>query len=211
MSGMDRDLGFRVELSKFSGTLTTLTVVSKSQVYLPNLSHVEEKDKIIEEDFSVDWVSPPIYDIYPDEAEDLLEEVTSFLNTIKIVEENNVHRMFDESSKIEISQWDLERINYVDFLGIESLMSNFSKQNLDVRFGILEENLIFLVQERIDYFWKKFMESEFMTINQELVKIILSQVGARTSDLIFRVKLPVVSLLVSSCFGVEKYKSEVID
>jgi hypothetical protein len=28
---------------------------------------VEEEDDIIEEDFSVDWVFPPIYDIYPNE------------------------------------------------------------------------------------------------------------------------------------------------
>jgi hypothetical protein len=44
---------------------------------------------------------------------------------------------------------------------------------------MLEENLNFCRQERIDHFLKKFMESEFMTINQELMKIILSQVGAR--------------------------------
>jgi hypothetical protein len=30
--------------------------------------------KLIDEDLSVDWASPPIYDIYPNE-EDLLEEI----------------------------------------------------------------------------------------------------------------------------------------
>jgi len=62
---------------------------------------VEEEYEIIEKDFSVDWVSPPIYNIYPDEN-DLLEEVNLFLNTIKIVEENDVHLVFDESPKSEI-------------------------------------------------------------------------------------------------------------
>jgi hypothetical protein len=65
------DLGFKVELPKIYGTLTSLTIVSKSQAHLPNPSHVEEEDEYIEEDFSVDWVSP-IYDIYPDK-EDLKE------------------------------------------------------------------------------------------------------------------------------------------
>jgi hypothetical protein len=62
---------------------------------------VEEEYEIIEEYFSVDWVSPSIYNIYPDKN-DLLEEVNLFLNTIKIVEENDVHLVFDESLKSEI-------------------------------------------------------------------------------------------------------------
>jgi hypothetical protein len=78
---------------------------------------LDEEDEFIEEDFSVDWTSPPIYDIYADK-EDLLEEVNLFLDTIKIAKENDVHCVFDESPKSEISQWGLEKINYVDFLGI---------------------------------------------------------------------------------------------
>jgi hypothetical protein len=62
--------------------------------------------KFINEDFSVDWASQPIYDIYLDE-DDLLEEVNLFLNTIQIVEENNVHLVFDENSKSELSEWSL--------------------------------------------------------------------------------------------------------
>jgi hypothetical protein len=50
-------------------------------------------------------------------------------------------------------------------------LANFPKENL------LEEILIFRGQERIESFWKNFTESEFMTINQELVKIISSLVG----------------------------------
>jgi hypothetical protein len=48
------DLGFRVELPKIYGTLTSLTIVNKSQAHLPNPSHVEEEGKYIEDDFSVD-------------------------------------------------------------------------------------------------------------------------------------------------------------
>jgi hypothetical protein len=67
------DLDFTIELSEISGTLTSLTIVSKSLVAnLPNSYYVEEEDDFIEEYFSVDWASPPIYDTYPDE-EDLLE------------------------------------------------------------------------------------------------------------------------------------------
>jgi hypothetical protein len=51
--------------------------------------------------------------------------------------------MFEESLKSEISQWGREKINCVDFLGIENFMLNFSNQNLDVGFGMSEENLIF--------------------------------------------------------------------
>jgi len=54
----------------------------------------------------------------------------------------------------------------------------FPKENLDVCFSMLEEILIIHGQERIEKFWKKFTDSEFMTINQELVKIISSQVHA---------------------------------
>jgi hypothetical protein len=46
-----KDLGFRVELLEISGTLTSLTIVSKSQAHLSNPSHVEEEDKFIEKYF----------------------------------------------------------------------------------------------------------------------------------------------------------------
>jgi hypothetical protein len=87
----------------------------------------------------VDWVSPPIYDIYLDK-EDLLKEVNLFLDTINIVEGNDVHHVFDESQKSEISQWSFQKINYVDFLGIKIFLSTFSKQNLDVGIGMVEES-----------------------------------------------------------------------
>jgi hypothetical protein len=94
--------------------------------------------KLIDENLSVDWVSPPIYDIYPDE-EDLLEEVNLVLDTINIVEGNDVHLVSKKSPKSEISQWGLEKINYVDFPGIETFLSTLPKQNLDVGVGMVEE------------------------------------------------------------------------
>jgi hypothetical protein len=63
------DLGFKVELPEFSSTFTTLTFVSEYQL--------EKEDKFIEKYFSVDWVAPPIYDIYPHE-DDFFEEVIKF-------------------------------------------------------------------------------------------------------------------------------------
>ena len=33
----------------------------------------------------------------------------------------------------------LEKINYVDFLGVETFLSTFSKQNIDVGVGMVEE------------------------------------------------------------------------
>ena len=107
-----------------------------------------------------------------------MEEVNLFLDTIKIVKENDVYCVFNESPKSEISQWGLEKINYADFLEIENFLSTFPKQNLDVGFGMLEEILNFCGQERIHHFRIIFTNGEFMTINQALLKIILSQVGA---------------------------------
>jgi hypothetical protein len=44
-----------------------------------------EEDEFIEEDFSLHWVSLPIYDIYPDEN-DLLKEVSFVVDTRKFIE-----------------------------------------------------------------------------------------------------------------------------
>jgi hypothetical protein len=70
----------------------------------------------------MDWNSLPTYDTYVDD-EDFI--VVSSLSYDKEVENNSVNNVFDESSKSEISQWSLDKINYVDFLGIENFLSNF--------------------------------------------------------------------------------------
>jgi hypothetical protein len=59
-----------------------------------------------------------------------LEEVKFLVDTIKIVEENDICYVFDKSPKIEISQWVLEKINYVDFLGIKNYVKFSLKKNL---------------------------------------------------------------------------------
>jgi hypothetical protein len=68
-----------------------------------------------------------------------LEEVNLVLNTINIVEGNDVHLVFEESPQSEISQWGLEKINYIDFLGVGTFLSMFPKQNIDVGIGMVEE------------------------------------------------------------------------
>jgi hypothetical protein len=73
---------------------------------------VEEEDGFIEEDCSVDWVSPAIYDTYPD------EEVSS------------MHQVLVESPKREV--FDLE----VDFLGVDAILSKTFNQSIDEICGV---------------------------------------------------------------------------
>jgi hypothetical protein len=68
-----------------------------------------------------------------------LEEVDLFLDTINIVEGNDVHLVLDKSPMSEISQWGLKKINYVDFLEIETFLSTFPTQNLDVGVRLFDE------------------------------------------------------------------------
>jgi hypothetical protein len=83
---------------------------------------VEEEDKYIEEDFFVDWVSPPIYDIYPDEED--LKQVSFVVNTENLIEENNSYDVLDESPKFEGFNLEVEEISLVDFLGVDNILSN---------------------------------------------------------------------------------------
>jgi len=118
---------------------------------------MEVEDELVEGDSLVDWSSPLIYDIYPNE-EDLVEEGSVPVDTIKIVQEIDTHYVFDESPNGEVPQWGLDKINYVDFLGVENFLSTFPNQNLDVGFGMLEEKLILYGREIIDPYWEVFME-----------------------------------------------------
>lgn len=100
--------------------LLALTVVIKSQSDLSNLSHVEEEAKFVEGDSS-DWDSLPIYDIYL-EKNDLLEEVSFSVDTVKIVEENDVHNVFDESPKVKYINGMLRKLIMFTFLGLKFLI-----------------------------------------------------------------------------------------
>jgi hypothetical protein len=172
------NLGFKVGLSKIYGTLTSLTIVSKSQAHLPNLSHVKEEDKFIEEDFSVDWVSPLIYDIYPDE-DDLLKEVSFVVNTENFIEENNNYDVFDESHKFEGFNLEVEEIDLVDFLGVDNILSNSLDDGGFDQFYLVDENIVFKTEEIANPLWEIFMACERKKINEECVKIELSQANVR--------------------------------
>jgi hypothetical protein len=64
-------------------------------------------------------------------------------------------------------------------VGIENFLSNFPNNNLDVGFEVLEGIFNFCGQESIDPFWEPFMERELEKINEECMKIDLSQAGVR--------------------------------
>ena len=139
--------GFKLDIPEFQGDLQLkefMNQVATVGKVLDFKEVIEDRqvslvaNKLIEENLSVDWTSPPIYDIYPDKK-GLLDEVNLVLYTINIVEGNDFHLVFEKSPKSEISRWGLEKINYVDFLGVETFLSTFPKQNLDVGVGMVEE------------------------------------------------------------------------
>jgi hypothetical protein len=137
--------GFKLNIPEFQGDLQPEELVDQVAAVgeVLNFKEVPEDrrvslvaTKLIDEDLSIDWASPPIYDIYHDEK-DLLEEVNLIIDTINIVEGNDVHLVSEESRKSEISQRGLEKINYVDFLG--TFLSTLHKQKLDIGIGMVEE------------------------------------------------------------------------
>jgi hypothetical protein len=148
----------------------------------PNLCFVEDDMDSVDEEFqheevledpfqsSVDWNSLLIY--ATDVNDEYLVEVSSLPYDQEVDKNWDTHHLFDESPKGEVSWLSLEKINYVDFLGIE----NF---DLDLGFGMFEENLIFSDQEVFDHFWEIFMEGKLKKINKGRVKIKLSQIGAK--------------------------------
>jgi hypothetical protein len=111
---------FKLNIPKFQGDLQPKELMDRVAAIGEVLDFKEVPEdrrvslvatKLIDEYLSVDWASPPIYDIYLDE-EDLLEDVNLVLDTINIVGGNDVHLLSEESPKSEISQWGLEKINY---------------------------------------------------------------------------------------------------
>jgi hypothetical protein len=103
---------FKLDIPKFQGDLQPKEFMDQVAAVGEVLDFKEVPEdqwvslvttKLIDEDLSVDWVSLPIYDIYPNK-EGLLEEVNLVLDTINIVEGNDVYLVFEESPKSEISQ-----------------------------------------------------------------------------------------------------------
>jgi hypothetical protein len=78
---------------------------------------VEEKDGFIAEYYSVDWTSPPIYDIYPDEEKSL--EKVNLSDTHYVLNKSPEDKAFDLS---------VAPINYVDFIGVDAILLNSSNQ-----------------------------------------------------------------------------------
>jgi hypothetical protein len=106
-----------------------------------SLSYDQEKESV------VDWVSPLIYDIYP-EKEEPLEKLNLSYNIENFVDESSTHHVLNESLKSEV--FDLD-VNEVDFFGVENILSN----SLDVN-GFddfyAENNLMFISEEIVDHF-----------------------------------------------------------
>jgi hypothetical protein len=91
--------------------------VPRDAAEIMSQSVVEEEDGFIAEYYLVDWTSPPIYDIYPNEKE-LLEKV-NLLDT---------HHVLDKSPEDKAFDLSVAPINYVDFIEVDAILSNSSNQ-----------------------------------------------------------------------------------
>jgi hypothetical protein len=89
-----------------------MEVASKETVKIRSQSVVEEDDRFIEEDCSVDWASLPIYDTYHD------ENVSS------------IHQVLVESPKREVFYLE------VDFLGVDAILSITFNESIDEIYGV---------------------------------------------------------------------------
>ena len=134
---------------------------------------MEKKNRFIKKDFSVDWVSPLIYDIYSNE-DDLLKEVSFVVNTENFIEENNNYDVFDESHKFEGFNLEVEEIGLMDFLGADNILSNSLDDGFD-KFCVVYENIMFKTEEIVNPFWEIFMARKMEKISKVHVKIALSQ------------------------------------
>jgi hypothetical protein len=130
--------GFKLDILEFQGDLQPKEFMDQVAAVRDVLDFKEVLEdrrvslvasKLIDEDLLVDWASPPIYDIYPDE-EGLLDEVNLVFDTINIVEGNDVHLVFEESPKSEISQWVLRKLIILIFLGLKLFYQRFLNKTL---------------------------------------------------------------------------------
>jgi hypothetical protein len=72
-----------------------------------------------------------------------LKDVSFVGDAIKFIEENNDYHVFDESPHNEGFQLSNEEISYVYFFGIENFLSSSSSNNLNVGFGVTDDNFNF--------------------------------------------------------------------
>lgn len=138
----------------------------------------------------VDQNSKPNYDVDVDDEElvasfssydqeNQLDEA-SLPDNIKIfVDESTLLLEFDESPKIEEFDLDVEESGFIDFLGIENIVSNSPNHDLD-EFNMAQENLMFKQTKIIDHFWDIFMTHEGKEVNERHMKIELSQYSKKS-------------------------------
>ena len=83
-----------------------------------------------------DWIPLIFYGIHREE-EKPLEEV-NLSNSIAIFYESAIHHVFYESPKSEFFDFNVEEIDYVDFLGVDDIFINDCDESYTV-----EENFMF--------------------------------------------------------------------
>jgi hypothetical protein len=150
------------EVSSLQDIQPQLDVVSGSS--LPNHPHHNKSPKKHEElrqQVEEVNISKSIANFHKEE--ELLEEV-NHSGSLTVFDDNSIHHVLDESPEDEVFDFSL---------------SNFPNKNLDVGFEVLEDIFNFCGQESINPFWEPFMESKLKKINEECVKIDLSQVSVR--------------------------------
>jgi hypothetical protein len=153
--------GFKLDISKFQENLQPEEFMDQETAVGEVLDFKEVPEdrrvslvatKLMDEDLSVDWASPPIYDIYPDEEESL-EEV-NLSDSLAILYEDYVHYMVDKGSKDKYSDFNVEIIDYIDFLGIDNILFNFHNND---GFGVVGNNYMFKREVPADSFLGIFM------------------------------------------------------
>jgi hypothetical protein len=129
---------FKLDISEFQGDLQPKEFMDRVAAVGEVLDFKEVLEgrrislvatKLIDEDLSVYWASPPIYDIYPDEEEPL-EEV-NLLDSFAIFYDHSMYHVLDKSPKDKAFDLSVTPINYVDFIGVDAILSNSSNQVCD--------------------------------------------------------------------------------
>jgi hypothetical protein len=153
--------GFKLDIPKFQGDLQPEEFMDQEAAVGEVLDFKEVPEdqrvslvatKLMDDDLSVDWASPPIYDIYPDEEESL-EEV-NLSDSLAILYEDYVHYMVDKGFKDKYSDFNVEIIDYIDFLGIDNILFNFHNND---GFGVVGNNYMFKREVPADSFLGIFM------------------------------------------------------
>jgi hypothetical protein len=85
-------------------------------------------------------------------------------DSLAVFDDSSIHNVLDESPEDKVFDFSL---------------SNFHNNNLDVGLEVLEDIFNFCSQESTDPFWEPFMKCGLEKINEECMKIDLSQASVR--------------------------------